>query len=186
MALAQDDSPNHSGADFILRTTGSHRDLVANVQAAVAEVNPEIAIQFGVLTQRIKGTLLGDLAMLSGAVGLLAVLLAMLGLDGVISYMVAQQRNEIGLRMALGADRGSVIGLVMREAGFLLMIGLIAERPWRFERRVPPPLYIRPQTVRPATLVTPCAVLASIGMVADYAPGGSASRLDPMQALREE
>lgn len=114
---------------------------MANVQAAVAEVNPEIAIQFGVLTQRIKGTLLGDLAMLSGAVGLLAVLLATLGLDGVISYMVAQQRNEIGLRMALGADRGSVIGLVMREAGFLLMIGLIAERPWRFERRVPTPLY---------------------------------------------
>jgi ABC-type antimicrobial peptide transport system permease subunit len=104
---------------------------VANVQAAVAEVNPEIGIQLRVLTQRIKDTLLGDrlMAMLSGAFGLLADRLATLGLDGVISYMVAQQRNEIGLRMALGADRGSVIGLVMREAGFLLMIGLIAERP---------------------------------------------------------
>ena len=115
---------------------------MANVQAAVAEVNPEIGIQLRVLTQRIKDTLLGDrlMAMLSGAFGLLADRLATLGLDGVISYMVAQQRNEIGLRMALGADRGSVIGLVMREAGFLLMIGLIAERPWRFERRVPPPL----------------------------------------------
>jgi len=48
LALAQDDSPNHSGADFILWITGSHRDLLANVQGAVAEVNPEIGIQFRV------------------------------------------------------------------------------------------------------------------------------------------
>ena len=98
LALAQDESPSHSGAQFILRTTGSHRDLVANIQAAVAEVNPEIGIQFRVLTQRIKDTLLRDrlMATLSGALGLLAGLLATLGLDGVISYMVAQRRNEIG------------------------------------------------------------------------------------------
>jgi predicted permease len=128
LALAQDESPNHSGAEFILRATGSHRDLVANILAAVAEVNPEIGIQFRVLTQRIKDTLLRDrlMATLSGAFGLLAGLLATLGLYGVISYMVAQRRNEIGVRMALGADRGRVIGLVMREAGVLLMIGLTA------------------------------------------------------------
>lgn len=109
-------------------------------------------------TQRIKDTLLGDrlMAMLSGAFGLL----------------VAQQRNEIGLRTALGGDRGSVIGLVMREAGFLLMIGLIAERPWRFGGAYRPRSAIRPQTVRPAMLATAGAVLASVGMVADYAPGG--------------
>jgi hypothetical protein len=73
--------PNHRGADFILRTTGSHRDLVANVRAAVAEVNPEIGIQFRVLTQRIKDTLLRYrlTATVSGALALLAGLLATLG-----------------------------------------------------------------------------------------------------------
>jgi len=75
------------------------------------------------LTQRIKDTLLRDrlMATLSGAFGLLAGLLATLGLDGVISYMVAQRRNEIGLRMGLGADRGSVTGLVMRAGTALAL-----------------------------------------------------------------
>jgi predicted permease len=189
LALAQDDSPNHSGADFILRTTGSHRDLVANIQAAVAEVNPEIGIQFRVLTQRIKDTLLRDrlMATLCGAFGLLAGLLATLGLYGMISYMVAQRRNEIGVRLALGADRGSVIGLVMRETGLLLMIGLIAGTALAlWTGRAASSLLFGLKPYDSATLVTACAVLTGVGMVASYAPARSASRLEPMQALREE
>ena len=63
------------------------------------------------------------MATLSGAFGLLAGLLATLGLYGVIAYMVARRRNEIGVRMALGADRGRVIRLVLREAVLLLVSG---------------------------------------------------------------
>jgi len=90
--------------------------------------------------------------------------------------MVEQRRNEIGLRMALRADRGSVIGLVIR-AGTALAL---------WTARAAPALLFGFRPYGPATLVTACAVLASVGMVANYAPAGSASRIDPMQALREE
>jgi putative ABC transport system permease protein len=142
-----------------------------------------------VLTQRIKDTLLRDrlMATLSGAFGLLAGLLATIGLYGVISYMVAQRRNEIGVRVALGADRARVIGLVMREAGVLLMIGLIAGTALAvWTARAASTLLFDLKPYDPATLVTACAILAGVGMVASYAPARSASRLDPMQALREE
>jgi hypothetical protein len=90
-------------------------------------------------------------------------------------------------RFPLGADRGRVIGLVMREAGFLLTIGLIAGTglaPWT--ARAASTLLFGLKPYDPATLVTACAVLAGVGMVASYAPARSASHLDPMHALREE
>src|SRR5437868_1367935 len=65
------------------------------------------------------------MATLAGAFGLLAAMLAMLGLYGVIAYMVARRRNEIGVRIALGADRPRVIRLVLREAVVLLAVGLV-------------------------------------------------------------
>jgi|SRR6516162_6013877 putative ABC transport system permease protein len=100
--------------------------------------------------------------------------------------MAAQRRNEIGVRMALGADRGRVIGLVMCEASFLLMIGLIAGTALALDGARRLHSAIRSQAVRPATLVTACAALAGVGVVASYSPARSASRLDPMHALREE
>jgi ABC-type antimicrobial peptide transport system permease subunit len=127
------------------------------------------------------------MAALAGAFGLLAGVLAVLGLYGVIAYMVARRTNEIGVRMALGADRGNVIGLVMREAGFLLMIGLIAGTALAlWAARAASTLLFGLKPYDPVTLVTACAVLAGVGMVASYSPARSASRLDPMQALREE
>jgi len=189
LALAQDESPSHSGAQFILRTTGSHRDLVANFHAAVAEVNPEIGIQFRVLTQRIKGPLLRDrlMATLSGAFGLLAGLLATLGLYGVISYMWRSDAMKLVRAWAVGADRGGVIGLEMCEARFLLMIGLIAGTASAlWTARAASTLLFGLKPYDPATLVTACAVLAGVGVVASYLPLRSASRPDPMHALREE
>ena len=92
----------------------------------MARVHPAIGIQFTRLAQQIQESLLRDrlMAMLAGAFGILAGMLATLGLYGVIAYMVARRRNEIGVRVALGANRGRVVRLVLREAALLLAVGL--------------------------------------------------------------
>ena len=88
---------------------------------------------------------------------------------------------------AVGADRGGVIGLVMCEARFLLMIGLIAGTASAlWTARAASTLLFGLKPYDPATLVTACAVLAGVGVVASYLPLRSASRPDPMHALREE
>jgi ABC-type antimicrobial peptide transport system permease subunit len=94
----------------------------------VAAMSSSIGIQFHPLSAQLEESLLREklMAILSGGFGFLAGLLATLGLYGVIAYMVAQRRSEIGLRMALGADRASVIRLVLREAILLLVVGLAA------------------------------------------------------------
>ena len=97
------------------------------VTSAVAEVSPAIDVQFRSFSTQLQESLLREklMATLSGGFGLLAALLATLGLYGVIAYMVARRRNEIGLRIALGADRGRVIRMVLREAGMMLGVGLV-------------------------------------------------------------
>src|SRR5258707_8066359 len=98
------------------------------VKRKIATMHPEIVPQFSDFQQDVRQGFLRErlLAMLSGFFGLLAALLAMVGLYGVISYVVARRRNEIGIRIALGANRGQVIGMVMREAIRLLFVGLAA------------------------------------------------------------
>ena len=99
----------------------------AAVARKIAEAHPEIVMQFSDFEQDIRDGLLRErlLAMLSGFFGLLAAMLAMVGLYGLISYVAARRRNEIGVRMALGADRGQIVGMVMREAGYLLLMGIV-------------------------------------------------------------
>ena len=96
------------------------------LQEAVAQVSPAIGIQFRLLSAQLQESLLRErlMATLSSGFAVLAVLLSMLGLYGVIAYMVARRRNEIGVRIALGADRGRVIRLVLRETVVLLAVGL--------------------------------------------------------------
>jgi ABC-type antimicrobial peptide transport system permease subunit len=127
------------------------------------------------------------MAALAGAFGLLAGTLAVLGLYGVIAYMVARRRNEIGVRIALGASRSRVISLVLREAVLLLSVGLvvgIALAAWA-GRAAASLLYdLKPHD--PITLASAAALLAAIALIASYAPARRASRLQPMDALRDE
>jgi len=188
LPIAQDADPG-AFVTYVLRTSAPVGGVQRAATAAVAEVNPGIGVQFSVLTTQIKESLMRErlMAALAGAFGLLAGSLAVLGLYGVVAYMVARRRNEIGVRIALGAGRGRVIGLVMKEAALLLAVGLavgIGLSLWA-ARAATAMLYgLKPYD--PVTLGGAAMLLAAVALVASYAPAWRASRLDPMDALREE
>lgn len=185
---AQNEHPG-PGATFVLRTNAPLGEFFHNAAAAAAEIHPEIGVDFTVLTAQIQNSLMRDrlMAALAGAFGLLAGVLAVLGLYGVIAYMVARRRNEIGVRIALGATRRRVVGLVLREAALLLAIGLaigVGFAAWAGRTAASLVYGIKPGD--PPTLGAAVALLALVALAASYAPASQASRLEPMDALREE
>ena len=186
--IAQDDDPG-AGATFVLRTTGPVGEVMRRVKAAVAEVSPVIGIEFRLLSEQLRESLLRErlMATLSGGFGLLAGLLATLGLYGVIAYMVARRRNEIGLRIALGADRGRVIRLVLREAALLLVVGLGVGAMLAFwAGRAAATLLFGVQPYDGATMVAAVALLTVVALASSYVPARRAAALEPMVALRNE
>lgn len=185
---AQDDDPGPGGT-FVLRTNAPLGQFYHAAEEAVTQVHPGLGIDFSVLTTQLKESLTRDrlMAALAGAFGILAGSLAVLGLYGVIAYMVARRRNEIGVRMALGASRGRVIVLVLREAVLLLAIGLTlgtALAIWAGQAAASLVYGMTPRD--PLTLGGAVALLALVALVASYAPAWKASRLEPMDALRDE
>jgi putative ABC transport system permease protein len=188
VSSAQDDDPGPGGT-FVLRTNAPLGEFHHAAEAAVAEIHPALGIDFTVLTTQIKESLMRDrlMAALAGAFGLLAGSLAVLGLYGVISYMVARRRNEIGVRVALGASRGQVIGLVLREAVLLLALGLTVGTglaAWAGQAASSLVYGLQPRD--PVTLGGAVALLAIVALFASYGPAWRASRMEPMDALRDE
>jgi predicted permease len=184
----QDEDPG-PGGNFVLRTNAPLGEFYRTAERAVAQVHPGLAIEFSVLTNQIKSSLMRDrlMAALAGTFGLLAGALAVLGLYGVIAYMVARRRNEIGVRIALGASRGSVIALVLREAALLLAVGLTlgtAVAAWAGQAAASLVYGMTPHD--PVTLGGAVALLAAVALCASYAPAWRAARLQPMDALRDE
>jgi putative ABC transport system permease protein len=186
--MSQDADP-HAGATYVLRTAHGIGDVMTTAKAAIAEVNPEIGLEFRVLTTQLRESLMRErlMATLSGAFGILAGVLATIGLYGVIAYMVERRRNEIGVRMALGADRMHVIGLVLREAGVLLIAGLVVGTGLTlWAGRAASAMLFGLKASDPVTIAGSIALLATVALAASYAPARRASKLDPMTALREE
>jgi putative ABC transport system permease protein len=187
LPMAQDDNPG-AGATFVLRTSAPLGGIFRAATAAVAEVHPGIGIRFSVLTMQLKESLMRDrlMAALAGAFGLLAGLLAVLGLYGVISYMVARRRNEIGVRIALGAGRARVIQLVLKEAALLLAAGLaVGAGLALWAGRAATAMLYGLKPYDSATLGGAIGLLAVVALAASYGPAHRASRLEPMDALRE-
>jgi len=168
---------------------GAPSAMIPAVKFAMAAVNRDLSLEFTTLAGQIDESLNRErlLATLSGFFGALALLLAMIGLYGVMSYNVARRRNEIGIRMALGAEQSRVLQMVLREVATLVFIGvaigLVATL--ATTRFVATFLYgLKPND--PTTLVSAVLALALVAIFAGYLPARRASRLDPMTALREE
>jgi len=185
---AQDEKPGE-GPNFMARINGPARPTFDSIKTAIAAVHPGIVIEFRSMSTQVKESLALDrlMAALAGAFGVLAGVLAAIGLYGVIAYMVTRRRNEIGVRIALGASRGTVIGLVMREAGVLLVAGVVVGTGLAlWATRAARTLLFGLKPNDPATFVGAIVLLVVVALVASYAPALRAARVEPMQALRED
>jgi predicted permease len=184
----QDDQPD-SYPQFVIHSSISTASAVPAVKEAIMQSAPEAIVDFTMLQTQIRDSLLRErlMATLSGFFGFLAVVLATIGLYGVISYTVARRTNEIGIRVALGAQRGDVVGMIMREAGTMLLIGLAvgAVLTLAVARAAASLLYgLKPSD--PLTLTVAVVGLSLVAAAASFLPAHRAAGLDPMQALREE
>ncbi len=186
--VAQKEKPE-AAQTILLRSGASLFNLTVAIKEVVEKTNPQIDLTFIPFHTLVEVSLLRDrlMARLSGFFGLLAALLAMIGLYGVISYMVTQRRNEIGIRMALGANRENIVKLVMREAALLVGLGLIAGTALALAggKTASAMLFgLKPWDA--ATFAMALSGLTLVAATASLLPALRASRVDPMVALRDE
>jgi putative ABC transport system permease protein len=184
----QEDKPSPED-QILIRSSLPLSSLMASMKQTIGDVNPGIDLDFKVFKTRIHDSLLQDelMATLSGFFGFLAALLAAIGLYGVISYMVVQRTKEIGIRMAIGAERVDVLRLILREAGLLTITGLVigAGLALGTAQAAKSLLYgLKPRD--PLTLIAAVVVLSAVAAFASFWPAYRASKLDPLIALRYE
>jgi predicted permease len=188
LALNQEPRPRLS-LQIFMRSRLPMPELMASVSRALSSARPELAFHYHIFQDQIRESLLRErlMATLSGFFGILAVALSTIGLYGVMSYMVAHRRNEIGIRMALGANRSNVVRMVKREAMMLLASGLIVGVVFALAAaKSASALLVGLGPVVPTMVLTAVVALAVVAMLASYLPALRASRLEPTEALREE
>jgi putative ABC transport system permease protein len=187
-AIQQSPRPDQD-SQILIRSSLPQSELSSAVTDAANSVHSGLDLSFFGFHTMIEEGLLRErlMAKLSGFFAALAVVLAVIGLYGVISYMVARRRNEIGIRMSLGAGRKSIIGLVLRESFLLLAIGLgIGLAVALAASSAAASLLFGLKAYDPATLAMATVILAAVAMAASYLPARRASKLDPLEALRHE
>jgi len=174
---------------YVLRSSGPASALMVSVRQVVATASPGTSIRFAVLTTQIEETLLRErlMATLSGFFGVLAAVLAVVGLYGVVSYLVARRRNEIGIRMALGANRNAILRMILGEVGVLLVCGLAAGLVLALATGTAArTLLFGLEPHDPLVLLSATALLALVGLAAGFIPARRAAGIAPMTALREQ
>jgi putative ABC transport system permease protein len=181
------DSP--TGAQLVIRSSAPLGDAIARTRAAIAETSGEINMDFESFAGTVAEGLMRErlMATLSSFFGILATLIAAIGLYGVMSYLVARRTNEIGVRMALGANPWQILSLILRQSARLLAAGVAAGAILTFlaGQAVKSMLYgLQPND--PGALALAILLLAIVTQAASYLPARRAARLEPTAALRED
>lgn len=159
------------------------------ITAALANIDSRIGVSYTVVPAMIADTVLQErlLAALSAGFGALAAALTMVGLYGLIAYSVTRRSVEIGVRMALGARRGDILRLVLRETALLLGIGVAAGAGLAIAGgRTAGSLLFRVRPYDPITLMASILLLAAVALAASYLPARRAVRIEPVVALRAD
>jgi predicted permease len=188
LAFAQDPEPS-SFAQLLIRTQGDPKALVPSLRTAIRELSPAIMPTFQDYPGVLDSLLARDrvVAGLSGFFGLLALLLATLGLYGVMAFVVSRRTAEIGIRMALGAERAAILKLVLREALALIALGLALGLALSLAlAHTVRSLVFGLEPNDPLTIGLACVVLGLVGLGASFFPARRAAGLDPMTALHRD
>jgi predicted permease len=187
--LAQ--TPPAGGSEVLLvRGVRDPETLAASVRAAIRDIDPELAV-FGV--EPLRETVGRSVArqrfilLLLGVFAAVAIALALVGIHGVLSYVVARRTSEMGIRMALGATRARVLGLVAGQGARLAVLGLALglAAALAVTHLLRSQLY-QVTATDPVTFATVAIVVFAVAMLACYAPARRATKVDPMTALRQE
>ena len=173
-----------------VRTARQPEQAFSSIRQVVNNLDPNLPVfLMKTIQSQMEESLITErlVASLSTGFGILATLLAAIGLYGVMAYMVAQRTREIGVRMALGASSGDVLWLVMKDVVVLAGIGIAVGLPaaWALTRLVKSQLYgIQPNDT--LTIVAATLGIACVALLAGYVPARKATRVEPMLALRWE
>jgi ABC-type antimicrobial peptide transport system permease subunit len=175
---------------FLVRTQGDPQSIENSVRRVCLALDKGVpVVRMKTEEEVVAGSLLLErtFALLSGAFAGLALLLACVGLYGTIGYSVARRTSEIGVRMALGAERGRILLMVMAEVSLLVIAGIAVGLPlaWVAARLLSHQLFeLSPHD--PLTIAVSVAAIIAITLLAGFAPARRASKVDPMVALRYE
>jgi predicted permease len=181
--------PGPAGALMYVRSSAPLSAVETSLRRSVAAWRPGTPVQFQILQQQIADSLTRErlLAALSGVFGALAAVLATIGLYGVLAYQTMRRRNELGIRVALGATRRQIVGLVVREATLLVAVGLAIGLACSVAAgNVAASLLFGISARDPWRLAGAALALAIAAAIGSLLPARRAARLDPMTALRDE
>jgi putative ABC transport system permease protein len=162
--------------------------LVTPLTTAMLAVHPDLSFTFTPLAEQVDASLSQErlIATLSSFFGVLAMLLAGIGLYGITAYDVGQRRSEVGVRMALGSAPGRVVQLMLRRVTGLVVAGLVVGSVVAYwAAGLVKTLVFGIETRDPATFLVAIVVLGMVGLLAAWLPARQASRVDPVEVLRE-
>ena len=174
---------------IVIRSSGGVSPLVAGLKDTAQRISPEIVLEFGVLRTSVLHGLMRErlMATLSGFYGALAAMLATVGLYGIISYMAIRRRNEIGIRMALGASKSSILKMILREGLGLVAVGLVMGTALAIiGGKAARAMLFGVNPADPFTLALAIGGMTLVAVAASLLPALRATGIHPMQVLREE